>query len=157
VNLARKEGDLIGGEITDISGIIGGLNSDLLIGNDAKNTIVGGHGRDVIIGGFGADLLSGGTGDDLIVGGGTTFDLLVSDLNNIRNEWTSADTYGNRVAHLLGLAGGLNGGTVLTPGLSIPDDSAIDKITGGEDTDWYVGATSDLVSDAIAGETRTTV
>ena len=54
------------------------------------------------------------------------------------SEWTSANSYDNRVAHLLGtLAGGLNGTTILDP-TTVLEDARKDTLTGGSGRDWYL-------------------
>lgn len=58
----------------------GGANTDILIGNGARNRLEGNDGNDVLEGGAGADLLFGGTGADIINGGsGGGADLAVFD------------------------------------------------------------------------------
>lgn len=52
-----------------VENVIGGLGSDLLIGNDVVNVFKGGVGNDIFYGGFGVDQLWGGVGVDIFVYG----------------------------------------------------------------------------------------
>jgi Ca2+-binding RTX toxin-like protein len=106
-----------------------------LDGGDGDDRLTGGSGRDVLIGGLGADTLQGGAGDDLLIGGslGPAVDPLA-----IRAEWTRTDAaYETRIAHLTGAApGGLNGSHLLTPA-TLPNDLAIDQMSGASGRDWF--------------------
>jgi Ca2+-binding RTX toxin-like protein len=135
-----------GAEASDT--LIGGSGDDILSGSEGNDSLTGGTGRDLLIGGLGLDTLRGEAGEDLLVADKTTFDLNAAALLAIHNEWTSANSYEDRVAHLTGTAGGLNGSTFLQPGTTVFDDEAIDSLTGGAtDLDWYV---YNLLEDALA-------
>jgi Ca2+-binding RTX toxin-like protein len=145
--------DLYGGPGNDA--LTGGAGNDVLVGGDGADKLTGGLGRNVLIGGAGADRLTGGTGDDLLVGGATAFDLDPTGLAAVRAEWASGSSYADRVAHLTGTAGGLNGPTVLGPA-TVPNDGARDVLTGGLGADWFVVSAPDAL-DLKAGEQKLTV
>jgi Ca2+-binding RTX toxin-like protein len=170
--------DLYGGTGNDT--LTGGAGNDVLFGEDGNDKLVGGKGNDqlvggagndilsdaagtnVLIGGAGADKLTGGTGDDLLLAGSTTLDSNPADLTGLTDvfaEWTSGDTYANRVAHLTGTPGGANNGTFLTggPGGTVADDGVKDVLAGGKGNDWFVISALDTVTGAVAGETKTTI
>jgi len=137
--------------------LIGGAGNDILSGSAGNDSLVGGTGRDLLIGGLGLDTLRGDAGEDLLVADKTTFDLNAAALLAIHNEWTSAGSYEDRVAHLTGTAGGLNGSTFLQPGVTVFDDEEIDSLTGGAvDLDWYIyNLLQDALADHESGETQT--
>jgi len=142
--------------ISNFKNVVGGLGSDLLVGDGQANELSGNGNRDVLIGGDGVDILSGGAGDDLLLGGSTIHDGHATDLANIQKEWVRAATYANRIAHLQGtLAGGLNG-TSLLDAMSVQDDGgAVDNLTGDLETDWFLTFAQDNVNDLSTGETNT--
>jgi hypothetical protein len=69
-------------------------------------------------------------------------------------EWTSGDTYSNRVNHLLGtLSGGLNQ-DILVPGTTVLNDSSVDQILGEGDQDFFlIDIQQDIATDIQVGET----
>jgi Ca2+-binding RTX toxin-like protein len=119
--------------------ITGGGGNDLIVGGGGHNVIQGGGGRNVIIGGSGASTLQGGNGDDLLIAGSTAFDQNVSALEAIFAEWTSADTFAQRVANLSGTpqagTADLNGLYFLTPA-TVTHASGKDTIKGSASRDW---------------------
>jgi Ca2+-binding RTX toxin-like protein len=128
-----------------------GLGNDVVIGGDGNDTLDGDDGRDLLIGGLGSDVLQGLGGDDILIGGRTTYDSDLSALFNIMAEWTGAGTYAQRVAHLTGEAGGLNGTTYLIKGTTVLDDNKVgDTLTGGLGMDLFFGFTGDKVTDRDA-------
>jgi Ca2+-binding RTX toxin-like protein len=127
--------DVYGGDGNDV--LTGGSGEDLLVGGDGKDLLTGGLRRDVMIGGEGADRLTGSADDDLLVAGLTDFDLDPTGLASIRAEWVSGSSYADRVAHLTGTTGGLNGSAVLTSA-TVHDDAIRDVLTGGAGADWFV-------------------
>ena len=127
-------------------------------GSDGNDSLTGGTGLDLLVGGLGLDTLKGEAGEELLVADKTNFDPNAAALLAIHNEWTSASSYADRVLHLTGTAGGLNGTTYLTPGTTVYDDEAIDSLTGGLDLDWYVYSLlepEDLLNDHQPSETET--
>ena len=160
VNLASNSATAIGGQVSNVTIVIGGNGNDQLIGNSSassvlvgltgSDTLVGGSGRDVLIGGDGADFLSGGAGDDLLIAGGTIHDQSVPALLAILDEWSSpARSYATRVSNLRGTGSGprLNGEIYLqkSPTVSLRvDPSTLDSLLGGLNQDWFI---TDDVSD----------
>jgi len=144
-----------GGEANDT--LIGGAGHDILSGASGDDSISGGTGLDLLIGGLGLDTLLGGAGEDLLVADKTTFDLNAAALLAIHTEWTSANSYADRVAHLTSTSGGANGGTYLTPGTTVYDDGTVDSLTGGAaDLDWFIyNLLEDALADEEDGETET--
>jgi len=133
--------------------LIGGAGDDILSGGDGNDSLVGGTGRDLLIGGLGLDTLRGDAGEDLLIADKTSFDLNAAALLAIHIEWTSASSYADRVLHLTGTAGGLNGPHLITPGMTVYDDEAIDSLTGGLDMDWYIySLLEDVLNDHAPGE-----
>lgn len=144
------------GSATAFESVTGGSGDDILIGNTVNNSISGGDGDDVLSGGAGNDVLQGGDGKNVMIGGagadtltgGTDEDLLIgaryileSDtaaLSLIRAEWTSASSFSDRIAHLLGtVSGGSNGTTTLRSG-TVKEDNVRDTLTGSDSDDWYL-------------------
>jgi Ca2+-binding RTX toxin-like protein len=146
-----------------IETVFGTPFTDTFTGNDADNVILGGagndvlqggDGRDLLIGGLGTDLLQGQAGDDILIGSVTTFDSSQASLDSIMAEWSSADTYAQRVAHLTGTAGGANGSTYLIKGTTVLNDAnAKDTLQGGLGADLFFTFSGDKVDDKENGET----
>jgi Bacterial Ig-like domain (group 3)/RTX calcium-binding nonapeptide repeat (4 copies)/Putative Ig domain len=134
---------LVGGAGNDQ--LVGGAGNDLLVGGDGNDRLSDQAGTNVLIGGAGADRLTGGKGDDLLIAGPTTFDAELTGLASIFAEWTSGALYTDRIAHLTGPAGGANGTTFLTPGITVFDDGVRDVLTGGKGTDWFVSSIGDKI------------
>ncbi|MGL4490152.1 MAG: calcium-binding protein [Rhizobiaceae bacterium] len=65
--LATNTGAAAGDTYTGIEGVVGGLGSDLILGNTVNNYIFGGNGADYINGLTGNDYLSGGASADRFV------------------------------------------------------------------------------------------
>jgi hypothetical protein len=109
------------------------------------------------MGGVGLDTLQGDAGEDLLIADTTSFDLNAAALLQIHAEWTSANSYGDRVAHLTGTAGGANGATFLIAGTTVFDDEEADTLTGGAtDLDWFIyNLLEDALSDHAGGEAET--
>ncbi len=130
-------------------------STNVLSGGAGNDKLNGGTGKDILIGGIGADTLTGGSGENLLLGTGYTGENNVLALIALRSEWTSASSYDNRVAHLLGtLAGGANGSYRLTSA-TVKEDNVMDTRNGGNGKDWYlrnsigaIEANRDTVTDA---------
>ena len=120
---------LIGNPLDNI--ISGNAGNDVVYGGGGNDQLLGGAGRDFLIGGTGADILNGGSGDDILIGGQIT---PVINLDSIRTKWISGNAYGNRVFALR--TQGSNAET-LRRMVNVGDDGAIDKLTGGDDLDWF--------------------
>jgi hypothetical protein len=67
-------------------------------------------------------------------------------------EWTSNQSYTTRRQHLLNpLSGGLNGAFVLS-NMMVPDDGAVDQLTGGADMDWFWSNSNEIMEVLQPGE-----
>ena len=129
---------------------------DVLVGGADKDKLRGNDGRDVLIGGLDKDELKGGKQDDILVGGFTDHDSDLSKLADIRTDWTSADSYTDRVADLL--AGTGSTGVQLQPLTTVHDDDVKDKVKGQGGTDWFlVDPTDDDIQDKKSFETLTDI
>ncbi|MBX3415118.1 MAG: hypothetical protein KF708_20710, partial [Pirellulales bacterium] len=137
--------------------LLGGAGNDILSGANGNDSLTGGVGLDLLVGGLGLDTLEGDGGQDLLIADKTNFDLNITALSAIHNEWISAGSYEDRVAHLTGTAGGANSATYLTPGATVFDDETTDQLTGGTtDLDWYVySLLQDVLSDYELDEEKT--
>ena len=173
VNLNTGVATAVNDGIAGIENVVGGFGDDLLIGNDANNRLVGGAGddmlfgngghdrlsggfgddilvggagndvlsggpgRDILIGGLGADILHGGGGEDILIGGYTSLDNDRNALNGLRAEWVRTDVeYHHRVNQLR---------QELKD--SLFDDDAADRLTGGDDRDWFIIGKEDEMTD----------
>ena len=136
----------------------GGLGDDVLIGGSGNDALYGGAGRDLLIGGAGADSLFGEAGDDILIGGTCSYSSNSSAIDAIMAEWTSANSYSQRVNNILN-GGGLNGTNRLYSGTIQNDSGAVDNLTGGADLDWFFQSTGDTIADLNTGgsETKTTI
>lgn len=116
---------LFGGEGNDR--LQGGAGNDVLLGQGGDDQLYGGQGRDLLAGGAGADQILGNAGDDILLGG----DLLLADLEtalcDIMDEWTSDNSYADRVASL--------SASLLTE-QNVLEDSAADQLSGASGDDW---------------------
>jgi uncharacterized delta-60 repeat protein len=124
--------------------LTGRAGRNVLIGGEGNDVLTGGGGRDVLLGGAGADKLVGGKGEDLLLGGVTDFETDPTGLNLIVAEWNSGSDYADRVAHLTGTPGGLNG-TAFLSAATVHDDGVKDVLTGGKDLDWFVVSALDTL------------
>lgn len=152
VNLRSNSASTVLGFVSGIASVVGGAGNDLLVGDNLRNTLLGGLGRDVLIGGGGADSISGGDGDDLLIGGSTLHDLVPGNLNAIRNEWTSNDSYANRADHLAGVVGGGLNGSVVINASTVSNDSVRDTLVGGANDDLFITNLLDFVGDRLSVE-----
>lgn len=134
--------------------LTGNSANNILVGGDGNDTLAGGNGNDLLIGGLGADSLQGQAGDDLLIGGTTTFDSNQAALDAIEAEWSSGDSYAQRVAYLTGTPGGANGAVFLISGTTVlNDNNAKDTLLGGAGMDLFFKFGSDMLSDKENGET----
>jgi uncharacterized delta-60 repeat protein len=152
---------LIGG--TGADNIDGGAGNDIIVAGAGNDTVTGGAGNDIIIGDTGADNLTGGGDDDILIGGTTSYDSNLIALNAIKAEWTSSDTYAQRVANIENGSGSgshLNGPFFLTPNTAtatVFNDSTADTLTGSGGTDLFYKSTGDTITDLAKSETTATV
>ena len=114
-----------------------------LIGGAGDDLLTGGKGRNLMIGGLGSDRLVGNANDDILISGFTAYDDNEVALQAILDEWTSARTYAERTANLLGSGAGssfasrLNGDFFLKSDDTVYDDNAKDTLTGCSGRDWF--------------------
>ncbi len=131
--------------------LIGNSGNDIIVGHSGDDLLNGGNGRDILVGGLGSDKLLGGNDDDILIAGRTTSDSVFGNLNDVRVEWTSLNSYATRTSRLR--AGVGTSGTSLKKKLNVLNDSpSIDDLTGGSGTDWYFRAIDDVITDLLAGE-----
>jgi hypothetical protein len=98
-----------GNSIANIQNVTGSQGTDILVGDNNPNVLAvapTNPGRSLLIGGTGADTLIGGGPDDILVAGsteGTTanYEQNLPALNAVMAEWTSSDSYKNRVNAIL--------------------------------------------------------
>lgn len=128
----------------------------LLLGGTGNDILRAGSGRALMIGGLGVDSLTGGSNDDLLIDGQTAHDANALALALLLAEWASANSYADRVAHLTGTAGGLNGSTHLG-GANVLHDTSVDILLGGAGADLFfaklTNPAKDLLNDKANSET----
>ena len=135
---------------------------DVLVGGAGDDQLGGGGGRDLLVGGAGADSLDGGQGDDILIAGTTDHDANDSALLDIMREWTSNHSLQQRVNNLKngtgGGSGGPRNGTTFLNALTVHDDAAVDQLTGGGGSDWFLynfsgSGVKDVATDVGGSET----
>ncbi len=109
--------------------------SAVLDGGAGNDTLLAGNGRNILIGGSGKDNLTGGTNGDILIGGRTTLDIRQSSFSALVDKWVSTLSYTARVTQI-------RAGTGLPSGIrlavtTVPDDTAVDSLLGGNDFDWF--------------------
>jgi serralysin len=158
LNAANTFENVIGGTASDTligntlaNRLTGGNGDNILVGLEAGDILEAGTGRDILIGGQGLDTLNGGLGDDILIAGTTTSDTNLINLNTLRTQWISANTYAVRVANLrVGVGSPV---VSLKAKTNVLNDAGEDDIlTGGGNTDWYFRALDDVITDLITGE-----
>jgi Ca2+-binding RTX toxin-like protein len=107
--------------------LVGGSGNNVLIGGAGKDTLLGRGQHDLLIGGSGQDVLLALGAGDILISGSTSFDNNQSALDAIMREWTSRDSYQQRVDDLTNVAGPgfsrrLNGNFFLVPATIQNDD-----------------------------------
>ncbi len=129
--------------------LYGEKGHDILLGGSGNDTLKGGQDRDILIGGTGLDKLYGEGGDDILIGGETAYDDDATALVAILSEWTSGNTYADRVANIRDGSGdlpGQNDGNFFNDGTVI-DDGDIDQLFGGSNQDWFFKFDNDQLKD----------
>jgi Ca2+-binding RTX toxin-like protein len=138
----------------------GGGGNNILVGGAGDDLLIGGKGRDLLIGGGGSDRLVAGAGEDILIGGSTAYDdpavaAHTDALCAIMQEWSRTDeTYQQRVDHLTGAPGGVNGPFFLNgagAGQTVFDDQAADKLTGSSGLDLFFAHLSGTNPDTLTG------
>lgn len=135
--------------------LIGGLGNDTLEGGDGDDILLGHAGsdrivdtgstsdtelaRDLLVGGYGADRLEGGEGDDILVDGGLTYvhPLDRTALNALRTAWLSEKSYEDRITELNEEGVG-DGDAYSLSSDSYLDDTAVDRLMGETEVDWFL-------------------
>jgi len=131
--------------------LLGENDNDLMLGGDGADKLFGGEGRDVLIGGQKADTLFGNGGDDILIAGKTVYDDNRAALDAILAEWTSANSYEDRLDHLEA-GGGANGSVVLIDDYTVIE-GIIDTLAGNGDRDWFFTGNLKKLKDRAADET----
>ena len=131
-DVLRGEGD---GDLLDAGG-----GNDILLGGSDADRLLGGDNRDVLIGGSDSDELEGGGEDDIIIGGNTSDDANDAALRAILSEWTSGNSFEQRVGNVTdGAAPNIN---------PLLDDPAGDTLLGDVGRDLLFG---DIGDDTVRG------
>ena len=123
---------LIGGSGNDT--LDSGDGDDVVIGNAGSDRMWGGRGRDLLVGGTGVDRLDGGVGDDILIGGTTQHDADHAALDAVMAEWSSGNSYDQRISNLMAGVGCTQYRLDTT---TVFDDGAIDDLLGDRDDDWF--------------------
>jgi Ca2+-binding RTX toxin-like protein len=131
--------------------LTGGLGDNILVGLEGGDILEAGNGRDILIGGLGLDILKGDAGDDILIAGRTTNDTNLIGLNAFRTQWISGNAYAARVTNLrTGVGSPL---VSLKATINVLNDAGEDDVLfGGADTDWFLRAVDDVITDLFAGE-----
>jgi hypothetical protein len=142
---------------SDVENVIGSSFGDNLTGNAASNlfvggggndTIKGGAGRDILIGGAGADKLDGEADEDIVAGGRLSYQGTLASLLKLQAAWMDTTrVYSARISSILSAA---PGGNILGA-----NDNAVDSLTGGLATDWFIKQPPDTLADRQLSETVT--
>jgi PKD repeat protein len=143
-----------------------GAGDDIVIGGNGDDLLHGNDGRDLIIGGWGSDRIVGNSESDILVAGYSRFDADPAALGAILSEWTSARSYGQRTANVMGrdvIVNGVryvfagsrnNGNTFLAPDgadATVFDDGNIDILTGNAAQDLFLFNSDCAVPDVLTG------
>ena len=150
--------------LTESSWIFGGAGNDVfyadsgnsvLVGGSGNNVLVSGRGRNILIAGCGGrNVILGTQGDNVEISGSTAYDANQAALAAILAEWSSGDSYAQRVGRLNGtIAGGLNGSWVLVAG-TIAHGTNDNYLFGGTGQNAYFARQTGslLARDYIFGE-----
>ncbi|MFV2069987.1 MAG: calcium-binding protein, partial [Pirellulales bacterium] len=119
----------------------GGKGDDLLVGGAGNDKIDGKAGRDILIGGLGADKMRGKQDEDILIAGSTIYDDNLAALSVIMKEWTSANSFADRVANIFsgsGASSRANGSFFFDNTTVNVSDGEIDKLDGGAGADWFI-------------------
>lgn len=129
---------LFGGDGNDK--LRGSDQGDVLVGGEGDDKLDGKKGRDILIGGLGADKLKGHQEEDILISGRTDHDSNLAALCAIHQEWTSANSFEDRVNNIFDGSGGggANGSFFLDATTVQVSDGSVDKVNGGQDADWII-------------------
>ncbi len=130
--------------------LIGGMDKNILVGGDGNDKLVARFGRNILIGGNGKDKLYGNAGEDILIAGATVHDEDDTALQAILDEWTSSDSYEDRVNNIRN-GGGANGAFVLDD-TTVLDDGLADILVGDGGRDWFWAGVKDKIKDHAGKE-----
>jgi len=130
--------------------LIGGLGNNILVGGDGNDTLVARFGRNILIGGNGKDRLYGNGGDDILIGGSTAHDEDDAALQAILDEWTSANSYADRVSNIRNGTGA--NGAFIFDNTTVLDDGLADILIGSGGRDWFWASANDKLKDRRGNE-----
>ncbi|HMC10735.1 MAG TPA: calcium-binding protein, partial [Pirellulaceae bacterium] len=132
--------------------LIGGVGNNILVGGDGNDKLIARYGRNILIGGTGKDTLYGNAQDDILIAGSTAHDEDDAALQAILAEWTSGNSYENRVDNIRGTGlGGANGPFVFDE-LTVFDDGAVDTLFGSAGRDLFFIGSRDKIKDRAKNE-----
>jgi Ca2+-binding RTX toxin-like protein len=115
--------------------LTGGQGSNFLDGGDGNDNLTGGAVNDVLVGGRGQDTLAAVGGDDILIGGTYLASEDLDAVAAITTEWTSSQSYAQRLADLR--AGVGDGGTYQLTTTTLLDDLTADYLSGAQGQDWF--------------------
>lgn len=130
--------------------LFGDAGSDIAVGGDGNDKLFGSSGRDILIGGEDADQLFGEAGEDILIAGPTAHDENLTALLAILDEWTSPNSYEDRVDHITN-GGGANGAFVFD-NTTVFDDGVSDILVGASGRDWFWIGVKDKIKDLAKNE-----
>ena len=112
----------------------------VLLGGAGDDRLKGARNRSILIGGLGSDELVGRGDGDVLIGGTTDLDESDPALEEVLAEWSSAQSYFDRVMAIESL-------------LTVFDDDTSDHLTGGSGRDlWFDGLGDKLTGVTLTGE-----
>ncbi len=117
----------------------GGLGFDVIVGHAGNDSLFGGNDRDILIGSAGADSLFGQGADDLLIGGITNNQLDFDALNAMRTSWTTAVSFGDRLAATL-------------DGLVVEPEAPLNRLNGGSGQDAFYPVAMSEIDDQLTFE-----
>jgi hypothetical protein len=147
--------------------LVGGGGNNVLVGGSGKSVLVGGPGRDILIASSGGAVIQGGTGGDVLIGGTTNYDNNESALLAVMAEWSSSESYLQRIANLQNAPVTMTGQTVNPNGnyqagyflnaTTVHDNGVSDHLQGGSAQDWYFASLGDKINQVRSGEVVTRI
>ena len=123
-----------------------GSGDDVVAAGDGNDVIYGSSGSDILIGGDGQDRIFGESSGDILIGGETDYDTDVVALGLLSDEWTSENSYEDRIENLRTGAGALDG-VRLEVGETVHDDDVRDFLYGACGEDWFLADVDGDLSD----------
>lgn len=145
---------IIGGNGADVLNVSGSSADNILVGETGNDSLTGGNGADILIGGGGANTLTAGSGGDILIGGTTTYNTNIAALLALMAEWSSGDSYSQRVDDLYGNGvAGQNGDTYFSSQNVLSEKGSNRFIGGGSGPlDWFWISSIDTISNYRTGE-----